>query len=309
MHVDDRGRDGRSGGLQREQAHVEDDDRLLSGVDRRAIEAIGRELDAVYGPVPTAEAEAPGSPEASPAPGPPLDADARAEQRAERRRALAARGRTSRRSNVLWFVLGCALGAAVGSVVTLTWRPDPGPALPPPATSSATPSPAPAAPSSPAPPSPAAGPAVPHPQEPEADAAGASPRGPADDFAERPVLEQELRQWLEATRQRDFDRQMRFYPPRVPVYYAWRDVPRRAVRAEKQRVFGQARTIAIDVGPPDIVRLAPGEARMRFRKRYVIEGPRVIRRGEVLQELRWARTPGGWKIVAERDAAVLSPSP
>jgi hypothetical protein len=45
----------------------------------------------------------------------------------------------------------------------------------------------------------------------------------------------------------------------------------------------------------------------RFRKRYVIEGPTIRRRGEVIQELRWSRLPDGWRITAERDAEVLSP--
>ena len=46
---------------------------------------------------------------------------------------------------------------------------------------------------------------------------------------------------------------------------------------------------------------------MRFRKRYQIGGSpgSSARTGEVLQELRWRRTPGGWKIVGERDVRVL----
>jgi hypothetical protein len=44
---------------------------------------------------------------------------------------------------------------------------------------------------------------------------------------------------------------------------------------------------------------------MRFRKRYRIEGGEGARSGEVLQELRWRRTDGGWKIVGERDLRVL----
>ncbi len=43
---------------------------------------------------------------------------------------------------------------------------------------------------------------------------------------------------------------------------------------------------------------------MRFRKRYNIEGIRNSR-GEVLQELRWAKTDEGWKIIGERDVRVI----
>jgi hypothetical protein len=74
-------------------------------------------------------------------------------------------------------------------------------------------------------------------------------------------------------------------------------------------VFGAATRLEITTDVP-IVELADGgrSAVSRFRKRYVIEGPVVRRRGEVLQELRWARTPEGWRIVGERDAEVLTPS-
>ena len=44
---------------------------------------------------------------------------------------------------------------------------------------------------------------------------------------------------------------------------------------------------------------------MRFRKRYVIRGERLNRRGEVEQELRWTETDDGWRIVSERDVRVI----
>jgi hypothetical protein len=97
-------------------------------------------------------------------------------------------------------------------------------------------------------------------------------RDPAED------VRATLKAWLDATRQGDVAAQMAFYPRLVPVYYTWRNTPRSTVLAEKRKVFADAR---------------------------VLEGPRVHRRGEVLQELRWARTGQGWKITSERDAAVL----
>jgi hypothetical protein len=44
---------------------------------------------------------------------------------------------------------------------------------------------------------------------------------------------------------------------------------------------------------------------MLFRKRYQIGRGDDGRSGEVLQELRWRRTAGGWKIVSERDLRVI----
>ena len=114
-----------------------------------------------------------------------------------------------------------------------------------------------------------------------------------------------LEAWLDATRQGDIAAQMAFYPRVVPVYYTWRNTPRAAVLAEKRKVFGDARVLDIRIGLPRIEVTRDGtEAVTSFRKAYVIEGPRVHRRGEVLQELRWARTAEGWKITSERDAAV-----
>jgi len=93
----------------------------------------------------------------------------------------------------------------------------------------------------------------------------------------------------------------------VPVYYTWRDVPREAVRAEKVKVFSRATRLLIATGAPSIDMADDGgSAVTRFRKRYVIEGPAVRRRGEVEQEMRWKRTAEGWVIVSERDARVLA---
>ena len=79
------------------------------------------------------------------------------------------------------------------------------------------------------------------------------------------------------------------------------------MRAEKAKVFGGARTLSITTDTPTVEVLDDRlTAITRFRKRYVIEGPTVRRRGEVLQELRWIRTAGGWLIVGERDARVLA---
>jgi hypothetical protein len=123
------------------------------------------------------------------------------------------------------------------------------------------------------------------------------------------MLRDAVDEWVDATRRGDIAAQMRFYPARVPVYYTWRDVPREAVRAEKVKVFGAASRLVITTDVPAVELAGDGlSAVTRFRKQYVIEGPRIRRRGEVLQELRWTRTTGGWVIVGERDARVLRSS-
>ncbi|HEX8687387.1 MAG TPA: nuclear transport factor 2 family protein, partial [Pyrinomonadaceae bacterium] len=85
-----------------------------------------------------------------------------------------------------------------------------------------------------------------------------------------------------------------------------RNASREAVRAEKARLFAQASSVNVEAAAPEIRVSGDGRtAVMRFRKRYRIAGSDGSRNGEVLQELRWRRTKGGWKIVGERDLRVL----
>lgn len=125
-------------------------------------------------------------------------------------------------------------------------------------------------------------------------------RGAAND------LRTMLGEWVAATNARDIRRQMGFYLPRLEAFYLQRNFPKGGVRAEKERVFARARSIAIRADEPEILfRNSGGVAVMRFRKSYAIEGGPESRRGEVVQELRWLRTTDGWKIFSERDVRVI----
>lgn len=120
-----------------------------------------------------------------------------------------------------------------------------------------------------------------------------------------PALRRALRNWIATTNAADVAGHMVFYMPTVRRFYLTRDVPRPFVRAEKARLFQRATRIDVRASDPQIETADDGRtATMRFRKRYVIEGPRA-RRGEVEQELVWVKTAGGWKIVGERDARVI----
>jgi ketosteroid isomerase-like protein len=144
-----------------------------------------------------------------------------------------------------------------------------------------------------------------------AQAARANAAPPAEGESEADAgVQGELRaalgEWLAATNARDVGRQMNFYAPTVDAFYLTRNTPRAAVRAEKARVFATAQAVNVQAAPPDIRLSRDGRtAVMRFRKRYQITGGAGARSGEVLQELRWRRTPDGWKIVSERDLRVL----
>ncbi len=128
----------------------------------------------------------------------------------------------------------------------------------------------------------------------------------ADSEQARLEITAALNEWVAATNEGSVDRQMNFYTPVVDVFYRTRNVPNSAVRAEKERLFDQADTIEVQVSDPQFEISDNGQiAVIRFRKRYVIEGPRNNRRGEVLQELNWLKTADGWRITGERDVRVI----
>jgi ketosteroid isomerase-like protein len=146
------------------------------------------------------------------------------------------------------------------------------------------------------------------------ESAAAAPETPAPtregaseaDAGTQAELRAALGEWLAATNSRDVGRQMSYYAPKVEAFYLSRNAPREAVRAEKARLFAQANSVNVEAAPPEIRMSRDGHtAVMRFRKRYQITGGVGARSGEVLQELRWRRTEGGWRIVSERDLRVL----
>jgi hypothetical protein len=115
-----------------------------------------------------------------------------------------------------------------------------------------------------------------------------------------------LNNWVAATNARDIDKQMSFYNAVVDSFYRMRNASIADVRADKERVFERASLIDIRTGTPAI-RLSPDgrTAIMLFNKRYAIEGGGLDRRGEVIQELRWQRINGEWRIISERDLRVV----
>jgi serine/threonine protein kinase/ketosteroid isomerase-like protein len=124
--------------------------------------------------------------------------------------------------------------------------------------------------------------------------------------SDRRALVRALDQWVAATNARDLNGQLAHYAPRLTSFYLSRGVTRDAVRAEKQRTIGVADEVQISVSDP-LVRVARDgrTAVLRFRKQFVIDSDGQRRRGEVLQELHWQRTPAGWRITSERDLQVI----
>ena len=132
-------------------------------------------------------------------------------------------------------------------------------------------------------------------------------RSTRNESGEAETLRTALDRWIDATNRRDIERQMAFYMPELKAFYLARNASRSSVRAEKRRVFAAAKSIDIRAAEPEIIFQERGRmAVMRFRKKYSVINGSSNRRGEVIQELRWQRTGGGWKIFSERDIRVIS---
>ncbi|HKO97808.1 MAG TPA: nuclear transport factor 2 family protein [Pyrinomonadaceae bacterium] len=133
-----------------------------------------------------------------------------------------------------------------------------------------------------------------------------APATSGSDESAADLLRKALREWIEATNNRDIEKQMVFYAPRLKAYYLTRNTARSFVRDEKARVFATATGIDISAQEPEIIFQDSGRvAIMRYRKKYRIENGRRSRQGEVIQELRWQRSGADWLIFSERDIRVL----
>jgi len=123
---------------------------------------------------------------------------------------------------------------------------------------------------------------------------------------EADVLRTALSQWIDATNALDIEKQISFYMPELKAFYLDRNASRNSVRVEKTRTFGAAKSIDIRAAEPEIIFQDGGRtAIMRFRKKYSVEKAASRRSGEVVQELRWRQTNGGWRIFSERDIKVI----
>ncbi|MCA1622945.1 MAG: nuclear transport factor 2 family protein, partial [Acidobacteria bacterium] len=132
-------------------------------------------------------------------------------------------------------------------------------------------------------------------------------RSARTEIGEANTLRAALDRWIDATNAHNIEKQMAFYMPELKSFYLVRNASRSSIRAEKTRIFAGAKSIDIRAAEPEIIFQDGGRtAVMRFRKKYNLTSGSKNRRGEVIQELRWQRTSGGWKIFSERDIRVIS---
>ena len=137
-------------------------------------------------------------------------------------------------------------------------------------------------------------------------AVNSTSRLPGTENSEVNTLRDALDRWIEATNRRDIETQMSFYMPELKAFYLSRNASLKSVRAEKNRAFATAKSIDVRAADPEIVFQDGGRtAVMRFRKKYNIVNASRNRSGEVVQELRWQKAGGNWKIFSERDIRVL----
>lgn len=133
----------------------------------------------------------------------------------------------------------------------------------------------------------------------------ASPTPSTSKQDERTQLRATLDEWVTATNNGDLKRQMNLYLPVLERFYQKRNVSRLLARQEKERFLDNQTSFSIQINEPEIQINADGRtATMLFRKSYSTAGAQS-RSGEVLQELRWSKTPDGWRISSERDVQVI----
>jgi hypothetical protein len=120
------------------------------------------------------------------------------------------------------------------------------------------------------------------------------------------ALRSALNDWVAATNARDLGKQLSFYPPTINVFYRQHNAPLAVVRADRERVFERADSINVQAETPRIELSRDGRTvTMRFLKRYAIAGGGMDRSGAVVQELRWQRVGGKWRITSERDVRMV----
>jgi serine/threonine protein kinase len=122
---------------------------------------------------------------------------------------------------------------------------------------------------------------------------------------EQAALRASLNEWVAATNSGDMTQQMNLYLPVLERFYQKRNVTRASVRQEKERFLASLTSFSVEVSEPEYTIGNDGRtATMLFRKSYSSTGAQA-RSGEVLQELRWLKTPAGWRISSERDVQVI----
>jgi hypothetical protein len=107
--------------------------------------------------------------------------------------------------------------------------------------------------------------------------------------------------WLHASRRDDVTGQMELYAGMV--YYAKREMSRQAVEAAKTRRARHDRLVAIEEDPRGVALEIDGRFALATLRRTLVFADGT--RQPVEQQLRWARTGAGWKIVAEPDPRPL----
>jgi hypothetical protein len=106
---------------------------------------------------------------------------------------------------------------------------------------------------------------------------------------------------------RDVARLKGFYAPTMSAFYRARNVSREFALADKADQFRRAEVLSVRADAADIALPPDGRSvALAVRKRYEISGGALNRVGEVVSELRWARSPSGWVITSERDLTVPS---
>ncbi|HEX8287274.1 MAG TPA: hypothetical protein VF556_04725 [Pyrinomonadaceae bacterium] len=110
--------------------------------------------------------------------------------------------------------------------------------------------------------------------------------------------------WVSLTQSRNINAYMNLYAPTVD-YYNRRGVSSSAIRADKQRAFGNYDSIEMNISNLNVTTDASGEsATAVFDKEWVFEGDASYSAGKVQSQLQLKKINGQWLITSERDLKV-----
>lgn len=111
--------------------------------------------------------------------------------------------------------------------------------------------------------------------------------------------------WVQASINRNFEDQMKYYADRLETYYRKNNVGVSFVRSDKKKFFERFSVVDVSVSNLKIdVNSASGQVQTIFDKAFDSSGDTAHINGAVQSQLRWAKDNGIWKIIGEKDLQV-----
>jgi hypothetical protein len=114
-----------------------------------------------------------------------------------------------------------------------------------------------------------------------------------------------LNDWVQASVNRNFENQIKYYADRIETYYRKNNVSVSFVRHDKQSSFERYSVVDISLSNLKIdVNSTTGQVVTTFDKTFNAKGNDTYVNGAVQSQLRWVKNNGLWKIISEKDLQI-----